>query len=141
MTLKSLYKNFFFLVLFFSIFAWAIYYWNINGKIIAGLFTFVAILLAFSIRSKNNQNVRDIGSLKLDKVNKINIWKNSITYRYKKTAIRFLSLSRIYGIKVWQNGFDNINYFSNKDLQKKLKPKLYPKNYKINVWGNVFNKK
>ena len=117
------------------------YYFNINGKIIAGIFCFIAILLALTIKRNNQHNVREIGSFRLDDGNKITVWKNSITYRYKKTAIKFLSLSKIYGIKVWENSINNINYFSNKDLQKEMKPKLYPKNYKIDIWGNVFDKR
>ena len=142
MPLKSFFNNFYFLFLFFLGLAFIVYFLNIDGKLVAGLFTFIAILLAFSINRSKHENVRDIGSLNLDKGNKINIWTDSITYRYKKTAIKFLSLSKVYGIKVWENNsFKNINYFSNKSLQNQLKPKLYPKNYKIDIWGNVFNKK
>lgn len=142
MPLKSFFNNFYFLFLFFLGLAFIVYFFNIDGKLVAGLFTFIAILLAFSINRSKHENVRDIGSLNLDKGNKINIWTDSITYRYKKTAIKFLSLSKVYGIKVWENNsFKNINYFSNKSLQNRLKPKLYPKNYKIDIWGNVFNKK
>tara|TARA_S200000501_G_scaffold264309_1_gene248069 strand:- start:208 stop:636 length:429 start_codon:yes stop_codon:yes gene_type:complete len=142
MPLKSFFNNFYFLFLFFLGLAFIVYFLNIDGKLVAGLFTFIAILLAFSINRSKHENVRDIGSLNLDKGNKINIWTDSINYRYKKTAIKFLSLSKVYGIKVWENNsFKNINYFSNKSLQNQLKPKLYPKNYKIDIWGNVFNKK
>ena len=142
MPLKLFFNNFYFLFLFFLGLAFIVYFLNIDGKLVAGLFTFIAILLAFSINRSKHENVRDIGSLNLDKGNKINIWTDSITYRYKKTAIKFLSLSKVYGIKVWENNsFKNINYFSNKSLQNRLKPKLYPKNYKIDIWGNVFNKK
>ena len=141
MRLKSFFNNFYFSFLFFLGFGSIVYFLNIDGKLVAGLFTFIAILLAFSINRSKNENVRNIGSLNLDKSNKINIWTDSITYGYKKAAIKFLSLSKIYGIKVWGNSFKNINYFSNKSLQNQLKPKLYPKNYKIDIWGNVFNKK
>lgn len=141
MPFKSFFNNFYLLFLFFLGIASIVYFLNIDGKLVAGLFTFIAILLAFSIKRGEHENVRDIGSLNLDKSNKINIWTDSITYRYKKTAIKYLSLSKTYGIKVWENSFKNINYFSNKNLQNRLKPKLYPKNYKIDIWGNVFNKK
>ena len=141
MGLKFLNKNFIISFFILSCLYWVIYYFNFNGKLFAGIITFIAILLAFSIRKNKNRNVRDIGSLNIDKNSKINVWKDSINYRYKKTAIRFLSLSKIYGIKIWENSFNSINYFSNKDLQKVLKPKVYPKNYKINIWDNVFNKK
>jgi len=139
--LNSFNKNHYVSIIFFCFLAFVIYFFNIKGKLIAGVFTFIAIILAFSIKKEKDNNVRDIASLNLDKNNKINVWKDSITYRYKKTAVNFLSLSKIYGIKVWENSFNKINYFSNKDLQKELKPKLYPNNFKINIWGNVFKKK
>ena len=139
--MKSLIKKIFVSIFFFFTILFTFYYFNINGKIIAGIFCFIAILLALTIKRNNQHNVREIGSLRLNDGNKITVWKNSITYRYKKTAIKFLSLSKIYGIKVWENSINNINYFSNKDLQKEMKPKLYPKNYKIDIWGNVFDKR
>ena len=139
--MKSLIENFFVSIIFFFTMLFTFYYFNINGKIIAGIFCFIAILLALTINRNNHHNVRDIGSLRLNGGSKIRVWKNSITYRYKKTAIKFLSLSKIYGIKVWENSINNINYFSNKDLQKEMKPKVYPKNYKIDIWGNVFDKR
>tara|TARA_Y100001934_G_C11840559_1_gene534886 strand:- start:195 stop:542 length:348 start_codon:yes stop_codon:yes gene_type:complete len=113
---------------------------NIPLKILTGIFAFLAILIAFSIKKDSSTNVREIGRLGLNNIPKIGIWKNSIRYRYKKTALDFLSLSKIYKVQVWKKGLKKINYFSNKDLQKELKPKIYTKNFKINIWGNVFNK-
>ena len=133
-------RTLFFCILFFLLVFILTTYLNIPLKILTGIFAFLAILIAFSIKKDSSTNVREIGRLGLNNIPKIGIWKNSIRYRYKKTALDFLSLSKIYKVQVWKKGLKKINYFSNKDLQKELKPKIYTKNFKINIWGNVFNK-
>ena len=66
--------------------------------------------------------------------------KGSVIGELEKNEALDKKLLRYLTVKVKK--FDlEANYFSNKDLQKEMKPKLYPKNYKIDIWGNVFDKR